>query len=80
MGQQMNLFGCWAVSVKGTTTSVATDVNGNYSSICAGNTAILVFKFLGYAPQEVLAGNKTTIDIKITGIGKSVKGCSCHWQ
>src|ERR1700743_1972504 len=44
-----------SVTVKGTTTAVATDVNGNYS-ISAGNTAILVFKFLGYAPQEVPAG------------------------
>ena len=53
-----------AVTLKGTSTAVATDVNGLYS-IHAGNNATLVFKFLGYATQEVLVGSQTTINIKL---------------
>ena len=52
------------ITVKGTSAAVATNANGGYS-ISAGNTSILIFKFLGYATQEVPIGSRTTIDIKL---------------
>ena len=52
------------VTVKGTHTVAATDVNGNYS-ITAPPSATLVFSFIGYKSQESAVGNKTTINIKL---------------
>ncbi len=53
-----------SVTVKGTTTVVATDLNGNYS-ISAGSNATLVFKYVGYDPQEVPVGSQTAINVKM---------------
>lgn len=50
------------VIVKGTALSTVTDEKGNFS-ITANSTDILVFSFIGYATQEILVGNKTTLNI-----------------
>ena len=52
------------IIVKGTSTMVATDVNGNYS-ISAPASSTLVFKFLGYAPKEVAVNNQTSINVQL---------------
>jgi len=52
------------VAVKGTTTGVATDVNGNYS-ISVNRGSVLVFSFLGYTPQEITVGSNTTINVAL---------------
>ncbi len=52
------------VVVKGTSTGVVADVNGNYSiDLPQGST--LVFSFIGYNTQEVIA-KSATMDIKLT--------------
>lgn len=48
--------------VKGTTISMITDQKGNFS-ITANSTDTLVFSFIGYAAQEILVGNKTSLNI-----------------
>jgi len=50
------------VTVKGTVTATATDVNGAYT-ISASRGSVLLFTFLGYAPQEVTVGNSNTINV-----------------
>ena len=50
------------VLVKGTTTGMATDLDGRYS-LSASNDAVLVFSFIGYLAQEVEVGNRSVIDI-----------------
>src|SRR5690606_17028731 len=50
------------VLVKGTTTGVATDLDGRYS-LSAPSDAVLVFSFIGYQTQEVDIGNRAVIDI-----------------
>ncbi len=52
------------VSVKGTTTGVATDANGVYS-LSVNRGSVLVFSFLGYSSQEVAVGNNPTIDVAL---------------
>jgi TonB-linked SusC/RagA family outer membrane protein len=52
------------VAVKGTTTGVNTDINGNYT-ISAGAAATLTFSYIGYKTTEILAGNQTVINIKL---------------
>lgn len=52
------------VLVKGTTNGTTTDVEGSYTLSVPGN-ATLVFSFIGYAPQEILVGNQSAINIKL---------------
>jgi TonB-linked SusC/RagA family outer membrane protein len=52
------------VMIKGTMTGVITDTNGKYSITVPNPDAVLVFSFVGYATQEIIAGNR--IDIPVT--------------
>ncbi len=51
--------------VKESTVGVSTDINGEYSLTFEGNYQILVVSFIGYKTQEVVIGNRTTIDVKL---------------
>lgn len=51
-----------SVVVKGSTTGIATDVNGDYS-LTVPSDAILVFSSVGMQSQEVNVGGQTTIDL-----------------
>ncbi|MFM2394691.1 MAG: hypothetical protein RLZZ546_2673, partial [Bacteroidota bacterium] len=50
------------VIVKGRANSVVTDEKGNFS-ITANPTDILVFSFIGFATQEIIIGNQTSINV-----------------
>jgi TonB-linked SusC/RagA family outer membrane protein len=52
-----------SVVVKGTTTGVITDYNGEYSLSNVPENSILQFSFVGMKTQEVSAAGKTTLDI-----------------
>ncbi|WP_020605565.1 SusC/RagA family TonB-linked outer membrane protein [Spirosoma spitsbergense] len=52
------------VQVKGTTRGATTDAQGNYQ-ITVPTNARLVYSFVGYIPQEVAVGNKSTININL---------------
>src|SRR5512147_2764232 len=54
------------VTVKGTSTAVSADENGNFSIQAAAN-AILVFSSTGYQPNEVNIGNKTSVNTTLAG-------------
>lgn len=50
------------VRVKGTSTAVATDVNGKYS-IAAPANSTLVFSYIAYASQEIAVNGRTAINV-----------------
>ena len=52
------------VVVKGTTTGVITDFNGNYTIKSTGN-GVLVFSFVGMTTQEVDIKNQSTINVQL---------------
>jgi TonB-linked SusC/RagA family outer membrane protein len=54
------------VSIKGTTTGVATDANGKYAISVPDRDAVLVFSFMGYVTQEVLSGDQTIISVSLS--------------
>lgn len=54
-----------SVVVKGTTTGVITDVNGNYSLSNVPENATLQFSFVGMKAQEIAAAGKTTINVTL---------------
>jgi len=54
-----------SVVVKGTTTGVATNMDGKYSLSLPANAKILVFSSIGMKPQEEQIGGRSTIDVKL---------------
>lgn len=53
------------VLVKGTTTGVVTNMDGNYNITVPSAQSVLVFSFIGFEPQEEAVGNRSQIDIKL---------------
>jgi len=51
------------IVIKGTTTGVASDLDGSYAIDVPSNTAVLQFTSVGYASQEVAVGSRTVIDV-----------------
>jgi TonB-linked SusC/RagA family outer membrane protein len=63
-----------SVSVKGKKMATQTDLNGSYVLLVpAEGNPILVFNFLGYKRQEVIIGDKTTIDVTLSADSKSLE-------
>lgn len=55
-----------SVVVKGTTTGITTDNNGNYSLSVPSDAKILVFSFVGMRSQEVAIGSKTEYNVVLS--------------
>ncbi|QJW92232.1 TonB-dependent receptor [Spirosoma taeanense] len=53
------------VTIKGTTRGTTTDANGSFQLSVADNQAVLVFSFIGFATQEVVVGNQTSLTITL---------------
>lgn len=52
-----------SILIKGTQKGTTTDANGEYSISVADSKAVLVFSIVGYEPQEVVVGNRATINV-----------------
>ena len=62
-----------SIVIKGTTRGTTTDGQGDFSLNVVDNKAILVFSFVGYENQEIIVGNKSTLDIKLFTDNKSLE-------
>ena len=54
------------VLLKGTTTGVVTDIDGNYSIDVPSANGVLIFSSIGYLTQEITVGDQTLINISMT--------------
>src|SRR5690625_919428 len=54
------------ITIEGTSTGTATDINGEYSLQVPDSEAVLVYSFVGYISQTVSVGNQQTIDITLS--------------
>jgi TonB-linked SusC/RagA family outer membrane protein len=54
-----------SVIVKTTNIRAVCDVNGKYSIQAPDESAILVFSYIGFIPQEITVGNRTQIDLTL---------------
>ncbi len=52
-----------SVIIKGTTVGVITDLNGNFKITVSDPNAVLVFKSIGFADQEIQVGNQSQLKI-----------------
>lgn len=53
------------VVIKGTTTGVISDFDGNYSIEVGSPDDVLVFGFMGYQDKEIRVGDRTEIDVEL---------------
>lgn len=53
------------ITIEGTQTGTATDMEGQYEITVPGPDATLVFSFVGYQSQEVTVGDQTTINVTL---------------
>jgi len=51
------------IIVKGSTSGAISDLDGNYEITVPGNSAILVFTYIGMMPQEITVGENIQIDV-----------------
>ncbi len=65
-----------SVVIKGTTTGTITDIDGNFSLSVPGADAVIVYSFIGFENQEVLVGERTSLNIslaeEVTGLNEVV--------
>lgn len=54
-----------SVEVKGTSSGVATDNNGNYTINVSGTNPVLVFTHIGFIQQEVIVNSRKVINITL---------------
>ncbi|WP_026135717.1 TonB-dependent receptor [Nafulsella turpanensis] len=53
------------VKIRGTSTGVVTDINGFYEIAVPGPESILIFSYVGYLTEEVVVGERNSIDISL---------------
>ena len=61
------------VSIKGSTVSAQTEINGTYSIQLTPNARVLIFSFVGRESREVPVGNSNVIDTDLELSGKSLE-------
>ena len=54
------------VVLKGTTTGVATDAEGNFSLSLRGDNPVIVISAIGFKTQEISVGNQSTINVTLS--------------
>jgi TonB-linked SusC/RagA family outer membrane protein len=55
-----------SVVVKDTKNGTITDDNGSYQISVADAKAVLIFSFVGFSTQEIVVGNRQTIDVQLS--------------
>lgn len=53
------------VQIKGTTSGVITNLDGNYRITASDPNSVLVFSLIGYKTQEIKVGSRTTINVTL---------------
>lgn len=54
-----------SVVIKGTSQGTTTDVDGVFQISVPSPESVLIFSFVGYEPQEVVIGNRSSVDITL---------------
>ncbi len=61
------------VMIKGTSQGTTTDADGQFSLNVSEANAVLVFSFVGYIPQEVVVGGRSSINVSMEVDNKSLE-------
>ena len=55
-----------SIQEKNATAATISDIDGRYTLKVTSNESVLVFNYVGYAPQEITIGQKTELDVVMT--------------
>ncbi len=61
-----------SVMVKGTSRGITSNAKGEYSIAVTDDKAVLVFSYVGYERQEILVGNRTSLNVSLKVDNKSL--------
>lgn len=61
-----------SIILKGTQRGTTTDINGKYQLELPDANAVLIFSFVGFISQEVIVGDRTTVDISLISDTKAL--------
>lgn len=61
-----------SIAVKNTQNTTQTDVNGNYSLSINTPNPVLIFKYLGFATQEISLNGRTTVNVVLESESKAL--------
>ncbi len=61
-----------SILLKGTQRGTITDVNGSFSLEVPEENAVLVFSYVGHKTQEIIPGNRTSLEIRLAEDEKSL--------
>ncbi len=61
-----------SVVVKGSTRGTTTDASGNYQLAVPDRSAALVFSFVGYESQEIVVGNRVSVNVTLAVSDKTL--------
>ncbi|MGB8191688.1 MAG: TonB-dependent receptor [Chitinophagaceae bacterium] len=61
-----------SVTIKGTQTGTTTDASGNFTIMVPDESAVLVFSYVGYTPQEQTVRGRTTIEVSMATADRSM--------
>ncbi|MDR1937463.1 MAG: TonB-dependent receptor [Tannerellaceae bacterium] len=50
---------------KGTTNGAITDIDGRFELTLQTDNPVLVFSYIGFAPSEIIVGNRTTLSVRL---------------
>jgi TonB-linked SusC/RagA family outer membrane protein len=63
-----------SITEKGTKNGATSDIDGKFRLRVSGPKAILVFRFIGYAPKEVPAGNGGQLNVRLENDTRELTG------
>lgn len=61
-----------SVFVKGTNQGTTTDAEGRYTINAAGDNTTLIFSFIGFKMQEIVVGNRLTLNVSLENEAKEL--------
>ncbi len=66
------------ILIKGTFKGITTNADGEYSITVPNSKTILVFSYVGFAKQEILVGNKVTINVTLEQAAMELEGVTIN--
>ncbi len=66
------------VMIKGTFKGITTNIDGEYSITVPDSKTVLVFSYIGFAKQEIVVGNKTTINVTLEQAATELEGVTIN--
>ncbi len=62
-----------SIVIKGTTTGVISDIDGNFSIILPPGEQVLIFSYIGMTTKEISIGNQTQLNVQMENVAEELE-------